>query len=334
MKWIVITAKHHDGFCMFNTKLTDYNIVKATPFKRDPLKELAGACKKANIKFGFYYSQTLDWHHPDGMGNDWDYDPKEKHFSRYLREYVKPQLKELLSNYGPIAVIWFDIKTPTPEQARELRNLVRSYQKNTIISGRIRGGISAPTGILRQGIGDYASAHDNQIPTGSIVGDWETPATINDTWGYKSYDQNWKSVGNLIQKLVEIVSKGGNYLLNVGPTAEGQIPEPSIQRLTGVGEWLKNNGESIYNTSAIQIESHPASPYRFTSTTNKLYLHVLAWPWNNRLEIGTGKIQVKKVYLFSDHRELEFEQSAECLHLIVPKRAPDPIDTVIILETS
>ena len=138
MRWIVITAKHHDGFCMFDTKLTDYNIVKATPFKRDPLKELSEACKKEKIKLGFYYSQTLDWHHPDGLGNDWDYDPEKKNFSKYLEEYVKPQLRELLTNYGPVAVIWFDIMTPTPEQARNLRDFVPvSYTHLTLPTKRI-----------------------------------------------------------------------------------------------------------------------------------------------------------------------------------------------------
>ena len=206
MKWIVITAKHHDGFCMFDTKLTDYNIVKATPFKHDPLKDLAKACEEEGIRLGFYYSQTLDWHHPDGIGNDWDFDPRKKNFSSYLEGYVKPQLQELLTNYGPIAVLWFDIMTPTPEQARDIKEWVRNLQPDTIISGRID-----PSG-FETGIGDYRERGDNEIPAERIEGDWETPGTINDTWGFKSYDHNWKSTGVLIHKLVEIVSKGGNYL--------------------------------------------------------------------------------------------------------------------------
>ncbi len=327
MKWIVITAKHHDGFCMFDTKLTDYNIVKATPFKHDPLKDLADACKEEGIRLGFYYSQTLDWHHPDGMGNDWDYDPEKQDFSKYLREYVKPQIRELLTNYGSVAVIWFDIGTPTPELARELKNLVRELQPDTIINGRIGGG-----GRWVRGTGDYQEMADNQIPDQKIEGDWETPATINDTWGYKIYDHNWKSAGSLIQKLVDIVSKGGNFLLNVGPTAEGVIPKPSIRILREIGEWLKINGESIYGakSSPIMIKAE----YRATCKAGKLYLHVFAWPWEGKLKVSGVKNHVKKAYILADPNGegLRYSQDGEDVVIEVPNKPPDPVDTVIVLE--
>ena len=191
MKWIVVTAKHHDGFCMFDTKLTDYNIVEATPFKHDPLKDLAKACGEEGIRLGFYYSQTLDWHHPDGIGYDWDLNPGEKNFSRYLESYVKPQLQVLLPNYAPVAVLWFDIMTPTPEQAREIKEWIRNLQPDAIIIGRI-----APP--WEKGIGDYRERGDNELPAEKNEGVWETSGTINDTWGFKSYQYNWKSNGVLI----------------------------------------------------------------------------------------------------------------------------------------
>lgn len=330
MKWIVITAKHHDGFCMFETELTDYNVVDATPFGRDPLKELAEACTGEDIKLGFYYSQTLDWHHPNGMGNDWDFDPAKQNFTSYLREYVEPQLHELLTNYGSVAVIWFDIGTPTPEMALELKNYVRELQSEAIICGRIRGGIR-PRG-PRHGVGDYTVMGDNMIPDEKIEDDWETPATINDTWGYKSYDHNWKSSGDLIKKLVDIVSKGGNYLLNVGPTAEGLIPEPSVKRLRDVGEWLRINGESIYETKASPTKICPSAPYRCTCRPGKIYIHVFGWPWNGKFSVSGIAETVKQAYLLSNKEKLDYEQKNNMAIINVPEKAPDPVDTVLVLD--
>ena len=237
-QYIVITSKHHDGFCLFKSAMGDYNIADATPFGRDVIAELADACAQQGIKLCFYYSQTQDWHHPNGDGNDWDYIEEEKDFAGYVENYVKPQVRELLTQYGPIGLIWFDTpKRMTQDQSQSLLELVHTLQPDCLVSGRVGNAL-----------GDYTSTRDNRIPPVAVDMDWETPATINDTWGYKSYDHNWKSVQALVRKLVDIVSKGGNYLLNVGPTAEGLIPAPSVERLLALGEWLKLNGEAVYGT--------------------------------------------------------------------------------------
>src|SRR6202165_4041980 len=227
-KYLVITAKHHDGFCMYKSQVSDYNIVDATPFGRDPMQELAAACQRHGVRLCFYYSQTQDWHHPGGDGNDWDYDESTKDFDGYVEKYVKPQVRELLTNYGPIGLIWFDTpKGMTAEQSRGLVDFVHSIQPECLVNGRIGNGL-----------GDYAEMGDNRIPSTEVQADWETPATINDTWGFKRLDDNWKSPADLVPKLVDITSKHGNYLLNVGPTAEGTIPQPSVERMQAVGAWL------------------------------------------------------------------------------------------------
>ena len=265
-KYVVITAKHHDGFCMFKSDFTSYNIVDATPFGRDPMPELAEACRRHGLRFCFYYSQTQDWHHPDGDGNDWDYDESAKDFDGYVENYVKPQVRELLTKYGPIGLIWFDTpKRMTPEQSRGLVELVHELQPECLVNGRIGNGL-----------GDYAESRDNVIPGGALQVDWEVPATINDTWGFKANDHNWKSPADLVRNLVDVVSKGGNYLLNVGPTAEGVIPQPSVERLQAVGRWLDTNGEAIYVTRPGPLQGRP--DLRTTARGSTVYLHAFNWP--------------------------------------------------------
>lgn len=319
-KYLIITSKHHDGFCMYDSAVTDYDIVDATPFGRDPMKELAAECARQGLKFGFYYSQTQDWHHPDGDGNDWDFDEANKDFQGYLDGYVKPQVTELLTNYGPIAVMWFDTpKGISVEQSQSLLDLCRSIQPECLVCGR-----------LGNGLGDYASARDNQIPQMLRADlDWETPATINDTWGYKAHDHNWKSTTDLIQKLVDIVSKGGNYLLNVGPTAEGVIPQPSVERLLGMGEWLKVNGESIYGTQPGSIQG--AEWLRTTARANQTYLHIFDWPANGQIKV-TG-LQAERAYLLADpaRTALKVTPSRDGLLIHGPAQAPDSADSVVVL---
>jgi alpha-L-fucosidase len=243
MKYVVITSKHHDGFALFQSAASPFNMVDATPFKRDIIKELAVACARRGLRFGVYYSQSQDWHERGGTGNNWDFPEnavkdQDGSYDQYLQQKVEPQLRELLTNYGPLCLIWFD--TPqlmTGDRPRRLTDIVRTLQPATLIDGRLGA------------VGDYRSTGDNAIPPKASDDAWEVPATLNRTWGYRRDDHDWKSPGELVFKLVDIVSKGGNYLLNVGPTAEGVIPRPSQDNLRAVGEWLRLNGEAVYGTS-------------------------------------------------------------------------------------
>jgi len=274
MKYVVITAKHHDGFALFKSAASPYNVVDATPFKRDIIKELADACARHGLRFGVYYSQAQDWHEPGGMGNDWDFPPDDQKdasgaFDTYLRTKAEPQIRELLTHYGPLALIWFDtpVRMDTDDRARRFIDLVRTLQPNCLINGRLGG------------VGDYRSTGDNQIPSEASDTPWEVPATLNSTWGYKRGDHNWKSPGELVFKLVDIASKGGNYLLNVGPTAEGIIPVPSQENLRAVGEWLKLQGEAVYGAGRSPFGEEYGEPaQKLRNFQNKpVFLPYRAW---------------------------------------------------------
>ena len=337
MRYLIITAKHHEGFAMYHSQNDPYNIVDATPFHRDPVAELAAACKKHGLKFGIYYSQALDWHERDAggtepgypknvggtsWGNDWDFpDHSSKRFERYFEKKVKPQLRELLTHYGPIAAIWFDCPcTINRAQSEELYRLTRSLQPQCIMNSR-----------LGNGLGDYQSEGDNVIPGEQLVPDWETAATINDNWSYQSFDHNWKSPETLIRNLIDIASKGGNYLLDVGPTSEGLIPQPSVERLAAVGRWLAVNGDAIYGTQASSFKPLPWG--RCTQKPGKLYLHVFDWP-KGELVVPEVKNRVAKAYLLADTAQtaLPVTVTATGVTVKTPLQAPDKIASVIVLE--
>jgi alpha-L-fucosidase len=326
MKYLVITAKHHDGFAMYRSAVSPYNIVDWTPFHRDPLKELSDACREAGIRFCVYYSHREDWDHPDGYGNNWDFDRSKKNFQRYLDEKSKPQLRELLTNYGPLGLVWFDRGIDTPRQAAEFVNLVRTLQPKCLINGRV-GNYS------QELMGDYQDMNDNGMPTGGLEEDWETPQTLNTTWGYSKFDQEWKTPGNVIHRLVEIVSKGGNYLLNIGPMADGTIPAPSVATLKKVGEWVRQNGDSIYGTSACPLPEFPWG--RCTAKGEKLYLHVYTWPGDAVLRFSGLNNEVRTAYLLAEpSRKLPVSRSYGAIAVSLPPKSPDADDAVVVLEIS
>lgn len=246
MRYIVVTSKHHDGFAMYHSAASAFNIADATPFRRDPIAELADACARRNMKLGLYYSQDLDWSDPDGGGyhspadngaaagkggmswtNDWDFpDKAAKDYTRCYENKIKPQVREILTQFGDLCLIWFDTpKTISPAQSRELADMVHHFQPDCLINSRIGNGM-----------GDYASMGDNEIPNDHKTGGlYETPATLNDTWGYKSFDNNWKDAKKVLAIKQHLNERGINYLLNVGPDALGRIPGPAVDILREVG---------------------------------------------------------------------------------------------------
>jgi alpha-L-fucosidase len=271
MRHMMITAKHHDGFAMFASAASGYNIAHFTPFGRDPLRELADACAAGGLRFGCYYSQTADWHEPDAVGNTWDFESEGRDFRQYLHAKAMPQIEELLRGYGLLAGIWFDTPGPiTPEESRLLVDLVHELQPDCLVNSRIGNDL-----------GDYDSLGDQEIPRLPRAGLWETPDTSNDTWAYAWYDHNWKSPRQIAERLVRIVSRGGTYLLNVGPDGTGRIPEQCARILREVGRWVHAHEAAIHGASASPLALLPWG--ECTARGRTLYLHILQWPADGRL---------------------------------------------------
>ncbi len=307
MKYIVITSKHHDGFCLFDSKQTDFDVM-STPFKRDILKELSEACQSEGIKMCWYHS-IMDWHHPDYLPRrGWETNrPAEgADINRYIK-YMKAQLEELTSHYGKIGVLWFDgewEETWTHEYGVDLYNYVRNLQPDIIINNRVDNGRSGMAGMTRDGgyAGDFGTP-EQEIPATGMPGmDWETCMTMNDHWGYNKYNDNWKSTTDLIRKLADIASKGGNFLLNVGPKADGKFPEESINRLKEIGEWMRKNGEAIYETSASPFEklNWGRCTQKQLGEDTRLYLHVFDWPEDGILKVPGIFNEPKSAWLLAD----------------------------------
>jgi alpha-L-fucosidase len=345
MKYIVFTAKHGDGFAMYHSLVTPYNIYDATPFHRDPLKELADACARHGMKLGLYYSQAVDWHEPGGFGNTWDFEgnsakDKDGSYDHYLQTKVEPQLKELLTNYGPICEIFFD--TPaliTPQRAQRLADIVHTLQPACLIDGRL--GIP----------GDYSTMGDNGIPSAGVAGDWETPGELNHNWGFDQNDSDYKSPSQVLFNLLDIVSKGGNYLLDVGPTARGIMPVVAADNLVAAGRWLKVNGDAVYGASPspfgegfggfgrkLQDEkgrpvSLPFLDWRCTAKPGKLYFTIFHWP-GDTFKVPAFQNDIKQAYLLSDPAtklpvtvSANGERQVTLMHY-----APDVMASVLVLE--
>ena len=343
MKYIVITSKHHDGFAMFCSKASKWNICDASPYGRDPLKDLAEACRKEGLKLGFYYSQAQDWNN-GGAAARGKWDPAQEHdMDDYMDKTAVPQVREILTNYGRDipAVLWWDTpRDMNPERAAKLAKAVKELRPDIIMNNRLGGGFS----------GDTETPEQRIPPAGYPGRDWETCMTMNGTWGFKRDDNNWKSTETLIRNLCDIASKGGNYLLNVGPTSEGLIPQPSVERLREVGAWMKVNGQAIYGSgptpfgaeagafSATQKDKSgkplfkPTWEWRCTTKPGKVFVHLFKWP-AGRFELAGLQSKVTRAYLLADSgKTLECKEDGQGVVISLPEKAPDAIASVLCLE--
>lgn len=345
MGYIVITSKHHDGFCLFDSKQTEFDIM-STPFKRDIMKELAQAAPKHNVRMSWYHS-IMDWHHRDYLPRrGWEKDRSiEGADMERFREYLHAQVTELLTNYGPIGIMWFDGEwesTWRGKYGRELYELCISLQPEVIVNNRLgaRGGMEGLTGM--EGYaggygGDYATP-EQEIPDAVEKGlDWETCMTMNDRWGYNVHDKNFKSTTDLLRKLSDIVSKNGNFLLNVGPKADGTFPNESIQRLGEIGVWMDVNGEAIHGTIGSPFKELPwgrATQKQHDGSTT-IYLHVFTWPENGELAIPglAGEVLSTRV-LGADEFASSFKVDQGEVTVTVPAKPPNEHIGVVAVEVS
>jgi alpha-L-fucosidase len=350
MKYIVITAKHHDGFALFKTAASKWNVVDATPYGKDLLAPLAAACRKYGIKLGFYYSQAQDWNNPGGAVSrkkasegwpnpdsaridaytsthkgHWDPAQETASFDEYIDRVAVPQVKELLTHYGKLGVLWWDTPTNmTDEAARKLQALL-ALQPQIITNDRLK---------RPDFPGDYKTP-EQKIPNLSELDgkDWETCMTMNGTWGYRTSDHHFKSPETLIHNLCDIASKGGNYLLNVGPKPDGTFPQESIDILAALGKWMKVNGEAIYGTKASPLQPLPwgRCTRKDVGGTTFLYLSVFNWPADGELIVPGLSAPVKQAILLDGKKNCSVTAGSDGVHIKLPATAPDPAASVIRL---
>lgn len=324
LKYIIFTAKHHDGFAMYDSGVSDYSIVKQTAFGRDPLKELEEACREEGMVLGIYYSHAMDWHDPGSQGNTWDYpgnigayddvstwinDPdKRSRFEYYLHSKSIPQVRELLTGYGKVGLMWFDCGGKlTREQGEQFLATVYALQPDTLVNSRV----------WKSPLGDYANTSDNQLATRTLRQDWENIITLNDSWGYKKTDNNWKSPVSIIRQIIDVVSKNGNLVINIGPTGTGEWDPKSESILLEVGDWLCINGDSIYGAGTAPT-ARP-SWERCTLKGNTLYLHVFDCPEEGNLIVPGLKTGVERVYALDGGEELAFAPiSDQDIRIVLP----------------
>lgn len=321
MKYIIVTSKHHEGFAMFDSKVSDFDIVDATPFARDPMLELSEACHELGLGFGFYYSHNQDWTTPGGgRGPKVDDNGNKVEFKDYFYTKCKPQVKEICSNYGQIDFVWFDTPGDMPKKyVVELADMVRELQPNAMMCSRIG-----------HGMGDYASKGDMEVPTQNIPGLWETCDTNNDSWSYAWYDNNFKSPKVIISRLIETVGRGGSYLFNVGPDPKGEVPKIGVGFLEETGAWIKKYPQVIYAADASPW-GHKLPWGDVTTKDKSLFLSVFDWPSDGKLYLPGLEAQIESVSILnsSESDPISYTVNNGWTIFNIPDKAPDDLVSVI-----
>lgn len=340
MKYVTITAKHHDGFALWDSKVSNYDVADFTRPRRDIVGELAEACKKHGLKLGLYYSHWVDWEHPGGWDHSKEiYGISDEEFDRYWQQKVMPQMRELLTSYGDIGIIWFDMwihhsrTCVSREQLLQLKGLIRELQPGCLVNSRLGLSIEEDSDI------DFKTLGDNQLGRQKEEFPWQSPATVAHSWGYFAKEAQWKSTTSLLKALIGNASLNGNLMLNIGPRANGDVPFEIEQRLLEMGAWLEVNGESIYGSQAFDLDREQHDWGKITCRQEKdgstrLYLHVYNWPLSGRLPITGVMDKARKAYLLADpgQQELPFSHSGALTLLELPEKQPDPHVSVIVLE--
>ncbi len=353
MRYIVAMPKHHDGFAMYHSDVSDFNIYDLTPFKRDPIEEIYRACQKYGLRMGIYYSHSIDWmdggdageaqhrkEHPDYIDNYAinHFDPSPVKFEDYIEKKAKPQMREILKKFPDLVEVWYDYpRNMNLQQSFDFYKLVYDIQPECLVNSRVGNDL-----------GDFLNAGDNEIPidVDSKYKTWETPGTLNNTWGYKSYDNDWKSLDEMLFWIVEIASKGGNYLLNVGPDGNGVIPEASVKILKEIGAWMKINGDAIYGTkrwtttkegpTTLEMKSttfrkekgfnsaFTSQDLWFTAKDNNVYVISLADPVSGKVSVKSlyeCRQKIKSIKMLGNNESLKWETSADKVSVFLPEAA-------------
>ena len=340
MRYVTSTAKHHDGFALWDSAVSGYDVADHTEPRRDIVGELAAACRKHGLKLGLYYSHWVDWEHPGG----WDH-TKELHpitpeqFDEYWQAKVIPQMRELLTGYGPIGLIWFDMwvhhsdTIVTKAQLEQLKRLIRELQPDCLINSRLGLSIEEDDDV------DFRTMGDNQFGRHRLDYPWQSPGTVAHSWGFHALDQRWKSTTTLLQSLIGNASLNGNFMLNIGPGSNGDVPHESVQRLEEMGRWLEVHGESIYGSAAFDLRPDQHDWGRLTGRRGRdgtftLYLHVYRWPFDGRLSLTGVAEAPRRAFVLGDEERSPLAVDHEGLLTTVslPTAAPDPRVSVVALE--